>query len=42
MALNFFTHLSVHISRGISDSQMTYAETVPSWFLLDLKVVQVT
>ena len=31
-------HLSVHIRRAI---HMKYAETVPSWFLLDLKVVQV-
>ena len=31
-------HLSVHIRRAISHSHMTYAETVPSWFLLNLKV----
>ena len=46
IALNFYTrynHLSVHIRRAISHSHMTYrlAETVPSWFLLNLKVVQV-
>ena len=31
-------HLRVHIRRAISHSHMTYAETVPSWFLLDSKV----
>ena len=35
-------HSSVHIRRATSHSHMTYAETVPSWFLLNLKVVQVT
>ena len=35
-------HLGVHIRRAISHSHITYAETVPSWFLLNLKVVQVT
>ena len=35
-------HLSVHIRREISHSHMTYAETIPSWFLLNLNVVQVT
>ena len=34
--------LSVHIRRAISHSHITYAKTVPSWFLLNLKVVQVT
>ena len=28
----------MHIRRAISHSHMTYAETVPSWFLLNLKV----
>ena len=32
---------SMHMRREISHSHMTYAETVPSWFLLNLKVVQV-
>ena len=35
------THLRVHIRMTISHSHMTYAETLPSWFLLNLKVVQV-
>ena len=35
-------HLSVHIRRAISHSHMTYTETVPSWFLLNLKEVKVT
>ena len=30
--------LSVHIRRAIRHSHMTYAETVSSWFLLNLKV----
>ena len=41
---NFFrfsASLSVHI-RAISHNHMTYAKTVPSWLLLNLKVVQVT
>ena len=44
MALNSIldNHLSVHIRRAISHSHMTYPEIVPSWFLLNLKVVQVT
>ena len=44
MALIFIldNHLSVHIRRAISHSHMTYAEIVPSWFLLNSKVVQVT
>ena len=45
MPLNFYTResLNVHIKRAISHSHMymTYAETVPSRFLLNLKVVQV-
>ena len=35
-----YNHVSVHIRRAISHSHMTYAETVPSWFLLNLKVVK--
>ena len=29
-------HLSVHIRRAISHSHMAYAETAPSWLLLNL------
>ena len=44
MALNLLldNHLSVHIRRVISHNHMTDAKAVPSWFLLNLKVVQVT
>ena len=30
-------HIRVHIRRASSHSHMTYAETVPSWFLLNIK-----
>ena len=40
MALNFY-HLCVLMRKVISHSHMTLAETVSSWFLLNLKVVQV-
>ena len=36
---HFSASLSVHMRRAISHSHMTYAETGPSWFLLNLKVV---
>ena len=44
MALNSIldNHLSVHMRRAISHSRMTYAKTVASWLLLNLKVAQVT